>query len=408
MREASSIDELKPLLALCRAGRLFEVQEWIRQGNPVALPEGARARAAAQHNPLRIAMDAGFHSLVQVLLEAGARPREGRYNALEHAVEQRRPDLASLLILHGAKISDVSMRLVIEMWQSAMLELFLANGASLTRDKPIAWGLIHRTRPTLGLLKRFCSEQPELMRQADLALRSHAREGHAKGVALLLWAGADPWARGPDGLDELNDGHDEDAERGLNAIELAMCSGHHDILRQKKLLTALNQARSEQIDLLETACHAPDSQALALLLERGYSPKLLPDRGTRAISSILHSMSWEALFTRPGEWTEVRSRGIDTTRARERMRMLHMLVAAGAKWLPGDKRSISEARRCLLKMAPEYVLEFVWLMQGYGAGRRRDVEELLRTMAMIERLSGERERASALVARIPEELPLGC
>ena len=85
------------------------------------------------------------------------------------------------------------------------------------------------------------------------------------------------------------------------------------------------------------------------------------------------------------------------------MKMLHMIVSKGAKWLPTDKRAIADARRCLLKMARPYVLEFAWLMQHYKAARRRDVQELLRTPAMTRLLSKERDHAASIVAGIPEE-----
>src|SRR5436190_7848165 len=122
MKRAKTIDELKPLLALCRAGRLFDVQEWVKSDKPVALPNGTGGKLASQ-NPLRIAMDHGFHSLVQVLLEGGAPQHEGRYNALEHAVTMRRPDIAALLLEHGAKAADVPMQIVIGTWQPEMVEL---------------------------------------------------------------------------------------------------------------------------------------------------------------------------------------------------------------------------------------------------------------------------------------------
>jgi hypothetical protein len=60
-------DDLKELVALCRAGKLFAVQEWIKQGRRYQLPPGTFTTS-----PLRVAIDRGFHSLVQVLLEAGA------------------------------------------------------------------------------------------------------------------------------------------------------------------------------------------------------------------------------------------------------------------------------------------------------------------------------------------------
>src|SRR5690606_4672554 len=117
-------------------------------------------------------------------------------------VEMRRADLAALLFAHGADVNSVSMRFVVEMWQPEVVDLFLSNGASLVRESPIAWGLVHKIRPALGLLKRHVAEQPELMRQAELALRHHASEGNSQWVALTLWAGADPWARGPDRLED--------------------------------------------------------------------------------------------------------------------------------------------------------------------------------------------------------------
>lgn len=402
----ATLDELEPLILMCRSGKLFEVQEWIRQGKPIAMPVGTHPRRG-KRNPLRVCMDAGFHSLVQVLLDAGAPSREGSYDALAHAVELRRADLVSLLIEQGADVNRVSMRSVIETGHAEIIDLFLSNGASLVRDNPIAWGLIRKVRPTLGLLKRFAPEHPELMRQADIALRHHAAEGNSKWVALMLWAGANPWARGTDRVEDT--GHVDEDERdggGLSAMALLIIHGRIDILRNKKLLAAIDPARPEAPDLIRDACHAPDSQVLHLLLERGHSPRRLPDRGTAAIGSLLHSMSWDLSFGHQSTWSSTSfDKGIDSSRARERMKMLHMIVAQGARWLPDDPHAIGDARRCLLKMAPAYVLEFVWLMQRYTAARRRDVQELLRTPAMVRHLSGELDRAVSIASAIPDDPP---
>ena len=403
---ATAVEDLEPLVAFCRTGRLFEVQEWIHAGRPIALPKGSRS-TSAKRNPLRVAMDAGFHSLVQVLLEGGAPTREGNYQALDHAVELRRADLAALLVAHGADVNGVSMRFVIEMWQPEMVDLFLANVASLVRDNPIAWGLVHKIRPALGLLKRHAPEQAELLRQADLALRHHAAEGNGKWVALTLWAGADPLARGPSRLDETDTDDDDEDAGYLNAVELALMHGHLDILKQKKLRAALEPGHRGSARLLEQACYAPDSQPLSLLLELGHSPGQLKCHGTMAITWLLHSMSWGFSFERTSVWSSPDSHpGIDSSYARERMKMLHMIVSKRAKWLPEDKAAIGDARRCFLKMAPPYALEFAWLMQHYKAARRRDVQELLRTPAMTRLLSKESDKAASIVAGIPEGLAL--
>ncbi len=55
-------------------------------------------------------------------------------------MQLRRPDLAALLIAHGARVADVSMQLVIEMWEPEMIELFLSNGADLKKGSPVARG----------------------------------------------------------------------------------------------------------------------------------------------------------------------------------------------------------------------------------------------------------------------------
>lgn len=214
------------------------------------------------------------------------------------------------------------------------------------------------------------------------------------------------WARGPDRLEHADDNDDEEEDSGhLNAVELALARGHLDILKQKRLRAALAPERPESGRLLEEACHASDSQPLSLLLELGHDPGRLPDHGTKAITGLLHSMNWGFASERTNIWSSPNAHaGIDSSRARERMKMLHMIVAKGAKWLPADKRAIEDARRCLLKMAPPYVLEFAWLMQHYRAARRRDVRELLRTPGMTRLLAKERENAASIVAGIPEEV----
>ncbi len=42
--------DLEPLLRLCRQGRLFDVQDWVRQGKPIVL-SAELARKMAKRNP---------------------------------------------------------------------------------------------------------------------------------------------------------------------------------------------------------------------------------------------------------------------------------------------------------------------------------------------------------------------
>lgn len=389
--------DLEQLLRLCRQGRLFEVQEWIQEGKPVVLSAHV-ARKSPRRNALRIAMDTGFHSLVQVLLEAGCPITVGNYHALDHAVELRRADLASLLIRHGADVHEVSMSFVLEMWDSDMVELFLSKGASLHQGNPVALALIYKMRPALGILKRY-PEDVRIQRQGSMALRYHASDGNQKWVALLLWAGADPWDRGPYRPEELDLETDEE-EAFSNAMELAAYHGSLETFQLKKVSSALSSNPQAAAGLLSPACSSRKSDLLAWLLDHGHRPDLLEDRGNLAICRVLQSLSFE--FPRAFEPTGPRARsGINSYEPMERMKMIHMLVANGARWAPVDQQQMMSARRSLLMMATEYVVEFVWLMQRYQACARKDIETLLGTPAMRKLVASEQKRLADLVAAVP-------
>jgi len=396
---ASSVDELRPLTELCRMGQLFEVQEWIRQGKPIALAEGVVSRSKHRH-PLLVALSSGFHSMVELLLQAGSPTSHRGNSALAFAIEMGRPDLAKLLLKHGADASQVPMWSVIDRGcRLDVIDMLLAAGKNLVDDRPIAWGLIHCIRPTLGLLKRHVAEHPELMRQVDLALRYHAKQGNQKWVALTLWAGADPLARGPDDLDREEDGD----YPGKNAVELAAFYDQFEVLQQKPMLRAI-EACVADTEVFLSVCSTGNSRVLDLFLKRGHSPARLPDRGTQAIENVVSAMAMQPLFDRIRYGGYDNKEPADTSGARDRMALLHMLVANGARWMPEDKQAIGHIRRSLLKLVPAFAMEFAWLMKQYGAARQADVRDLLGAPSMRRHLAGERTSLDRILAGIPEEV----
>lgn len=406
MAKVPSPDALEPLRRMCRNGQLFEVQEWIRKGNPVTLATKNSPRQS-KHTPLLIALDRGFHSLVKVLLESGAPQTEGNFNALDYAVQLRRPDLVELLFQFGAQVDEVPLHAVIEHWHPEVLALFISKGASLTRGNPIGWGLVNMMKPALGLLRRHCRQNPQLMEQANIALRYHAANGSPKWVALLLWAGADPWARGPDNVPDWGSAEEEPDEDPYywNAVELAVSRGHVEVLKQKKLLTPPDPSRPESREVLDKVWLVEEIAVLALLIERGHTPKLLPDKGNSLISRYLYGISsiWTGSH---GSWSRTGPLGgIDTWRAQDFMKMMRMLVEQGARWLPAGTEEIGRVRKSLLKMAPKYTFEFVQLLQEHKAARRCDVEELLRTSNMKALTARVCRRIASLVAALPANVP---
>lgn len=408
MAPKSAPDEIEPLRQMCREGRLFEAQEWVRQGNPVALkvlpPRGRR-----RNNPLCVALDKGFHSLVKVLLDAGAPVEEGNYHALYHAVELRRRDLVELLIEHGANVKDISMQTVLATWDRKLVDMFIANGANLVDDKPIAWGLANKIRITLGVFKQYVRQYPELREQVDIALRYHAGEGHAKWVALCLWAGADPWSRGPEEApdwdapvyDRYYDAEDEDYEPTYrSAVELAVMRGHCEVLQQKKFLTAPDPKRPASMQVFDNIWWLRDSRVVKLLLEHAHKPKLYKDRCSNLITHLLCTLDRDIFESRD----RLVRRDIDTYRAEQQLEMIRLLIAEGAIWQPKDNDEIKRVRQTLIQMAPKYTFELVQMVHDHQAARRRDLEELIRTQTMVQILKRRSRQIPALVAGLPEEL----
>lgn len=399
-------DEIEPLREMCRKGRLFEVQDWIRQGKPVARDiVGSRGRPKS--SPLRIAIDRGFHSLVQVLLEAGASTRLGHYRALDHAVRKNRPDLAALLLEHGAALADTSMVDVVESWQTDMVEVFISHGANLTDGNPIALALASEIRPALGWLKKFGTTQPEVVRQADIALRYHVwkKSGTTKWVALMLWAGANPWSRGPYRIEDWSrpgkqaeaDGRQAEA----NAVELAVVRGRLDILEQTSLLTPPDPACPESMELLRNASVASNSRVLKLLLERGHVPRLLADAGSGVISGLLCGLGGAPLAR--GRFVESDSTGLDGSWMREQMKMIRMLASEGAKWRPEGKTTMRYCRQSLFRMKPRFTIEFIQIMQEHGATSRQVIQKLIGTPAMKRHLEKFRKQIDRLVEELPRQ-----
>lgn len=380
MKRAKDYNEIKPLVEFCKAGKLFDVQVWISEGKPVnpPIPESTRKR---KKSPLQVAMEAGFHSLVQVLLEGGAAQKDALYSPLSHALSKRRLDLVELLVDHGADIHQVSMDDVFDTWDNEIVEYFIKKGADLETDDPLAYALCSRIRPALGILKRHEARFPSFHEQVNIAFRYHCKEGNLKWVSLTLWAGADPYARGPD-----IPGDKPDPDEDCRGLELAALYGHYEIFKLKNI--HLDPDHKYASDLLRNVCHNNKADLLQMFLDKGYDPKNLEDHGSSLIESLLLSMGWDYdVFL-----SYRNNKNIDTSCSREKMKMLHMLVRKGAKWKPEGKDNISWIRRSLLKMKSDYIMEFVWIMSEYKACTRCDIEELMRTPSIRSLITSNMNR----------------
>lgn len=114
MNEVLDAQDSKVLVGLCRAGRLYEVESWIKSGKSLQTSATIRTR------PLHVALELGFHSLVELLArnETDARTKN---NALNCAVEKLRMDFIELLVTHGADVSAVPFEDVLRSWDPKMM-----------------------------------------------------------------------------------------------------------------------------------------------------------------------------------------------------------------------------------------------------------------------------------------------
>lgn len=382
MKRTETYEEIAPLIEMCKTGKLFEVQRLIADGKPVNPPDEKPKR---RKTPLQIALDTGFHSLVQLLLESGAIIEEAGYNPLRDVLWKRRFDLVQLLVEHGVPIDSVDMGTVFETWDPRIITYFIERGGDLEKDNPLAEALCYRIRTALGIFKRYEHQIPSLHDQVNIALRHHCMEGNLKWVSLMLWAGADPYARGP------YPPYNNDLEDYESALEIAAYYGHTDIFKLKNI--KLDPAKEGADDLLRKCCFGCNADLLKILLENGYDPKEMEDKGSSLIQSIVYSMAGRyycSICVRDGDATA-------TSHAREKIKMIHMIVRHGAQWMPEGEEEISHARRSFLKAADDYVMEFIWIMAEYQACTRNTMETLLRTPSIRSLLSKHSRRLSELM-----------
>ena len=387
MKRAKTHEEIEPLRELCRAGKLFDVQTWIAAGKPVN-PLKPPPKGNRRHTPMQLTIEAGFHSLVQVLLEAGAEIEvDHRYSSLHHALWNHKPDIARLLVEHGADVKSVEMSSVFHTWQSRLIMFFVERGADVETGYPLAQAFCDRVWPALRVYKQFKDRFPSFPEQANIALRYHCRKGDLKWVPLMLWAGADPYAKGPD---RPEDEPEPDYDR--NALELAACYGHFDVFGLKAIQCNTNHDRAREP--LRIACKNANADFMQFLLDRGYSANDQINGGSSYMTLLLSSMGWESLK---------KHACFDTPHTREKLKIIHILAKHGARWMPEDENQMNQVRNSLLRLEPTYTVELVWIMAKFGGCTHSVIEALLNPRSIQKHLSWHIERAAELMARLPQE-----
>lgn len=143
------------LLRLCREGRLFELQAWVSAGKSLSVPTHYR------QTPMRLALNTGFHSLIEFLLQHEGRPSV-KDGVLREACWSGQRSIMQLALNYGASITAVSFQDVIETWNREVAQLFVERGADSITNAPFARAFKARVKAALGIFLDCKRARPDL------------------------------------------------------------------------------------------------------------------------------------------------------------------------------------------------------------------------------------------------------
>jgi hypothetical protein len=378
MTEPLTTDDAKHLIRLCQAGRLYDVEEWIRSGRSLKAPEAIRV------TPLGVALRTGFHSLIELLLRH--EESQGAKNAaLSYAVLERQLDVVELAVQCGADPASVPFVDVLLSWDKRISSFFIDRDADLVTGFPFAQAFRERIRTAIGCFLDCRRRRPDLaaqlQEQIDMALRQFCEEGNVKWVSLLMWAGANPRSRGPT-LKTL-----DDPDLFTTALDEACTCGNVEVLKKLKPDPNLDDFGS----LLRSAsAFAYSVDIVAYLVGLRANPNDKPNGGSSALDASIQFLGWEhsdrVLYGGHHQTPAYR-----LPRSRQAIRVL---IEHGALWRPGD--SLNETRRSLYRIDPDVTIELVVLLLKHRACDEVTLRALFRTPRMQQHMKSSEQRLSRL------------
>lgn len=373
MTKILSTTEAKELLRLCKTGRLFEIQNWIATGNSICIS------ADSKTTPVEVALNAGFHSLVELLLQ-NEENQQLKNRALQQALSLKRLDLIELLVSYGAEVSSVPFIEVLYVWDPNIIRFFLNHGADFITDSPFAVAFREKIRTALRpwgeCREKYPDSAAQLQEQADRALRHFCFEGDLKWVSLLMWAGANPRSSGP----MFDDADDPDGY--TTALDAATYSKDSQILKRLK-----PDAKRDNIGtLLINAARWGNSSMVEYLLEIGARPNDKLNGGSSALDDCVRGFRYEAPINFYQTDYGRRSKA-SKYKVSERLKTVQLLLEQGALWRPDDKHQLTDARRGLFECEPDVTLELIEQMIKHEACAQDTLNNLLGTPAIKKHLT---------------------
>lgn len=366
-RPVGEFVDVAPLLALCASGKLYEVEQWIAENRPIQFPLSDDRKQKRRSTALQIAIERRFHSLAALLLANGYDPNGDYYGCLSPAVTAKDRDMIDLLLRFGADPQSVDFCTVLETCDRAIMDRFIEAGVDPCRENAVARALSFKGRPILGFIKQYRDRYPDFQRQIDIALRIFTEEESLRGVALMLWVGANPHAEVPSTAYES----ERTNEIGSTAFESALWSRKPEILTQflKKKIPA------DRIpELLSTVAYRNRPDIVQRLLDEGADVNAIDEEGDPVLRRYVGALLWCYSPRTPDE----RERGFQA---------LELILKAGAKWSL-DERHLKSLRRDLADGESKVVIRLLELLHKHRVFTPDQLCELTRTPAVRRVLNG--------------------
>jgi hypothetical protein len=372
MNETLTLEEAKLLIGHCRAGRLYEVERWIASGKSIQPPPPS---GKLPKTPLQVAIQTGFHSLVELLIRNEA-SQEVKNRALSEAVSTKRLDLVQLLVEHGAEIRAVPLVEALLTSKLEIMRYFLENGADAITDHPFENAFREEVWTSWQAFAMYKKAHPELaaelQKQADCALRYFASEGNLKWVRLLMSTGANPRSGGPVSSD------DDDPECYTTALKEACNVGNLDLLKKMKP----DPAKDNLTELLQLSFLSASADVIRYLVELGVNPNDLPNGGSSILDQSLRHLDLHA------QRDEMRRDLIPKYLIGRGLDCIQVLVECGALWRPEERKNLIWVRRSLMKFDPEVTVSILKLFSRHKTASIETMEQLLDSPQMKAHMSG--------------------
>lgn len=357
--------EAEEVLALVSRGGLNELEVLVREGRKLRFGESTPPESTA----LVAAVRSGFRSLVQFCLAHEAWSQDELDLAVGRAMEAAREDLVDLLLARGASTSAVDFRDVCATLNLPLMERLARLGVDPAAQNGFARALHEmKARPLLRFYREHREEFPVLHLQACLALSEAVAEEKVRWVALLRWAGADPFQAVPESLYRTN--WDPQAGLSYSAAWRAIHTKEPGLMKALKLRPTAEQARELLRSFAWTGNPANLTEFLTVIPRSEINDPLT--NSSDAVEALVYA---RPIFGPAGEF-EARV-----------AQSLEILLEAGARYSPPRDR-LGWHRRDLQRNSGRHVVRVVRLLLYVpGAADRDLVLELVRTPVMRQKIA---------------------